>query len=151
MLLLARSYGGIRVRAKSLLSFFFEKRDISRAPSRSFASYSETPGSPCYQSARPFSPTRPDPVLDLPRFCPGCGAFTQSTIPDQPGYYGVNRKAVQAFLAWSRNIHTELDDKSSGPARGLTEGCFSEQSIRDQGLNFLSGLTVMPLAGIACC
>lgn len=42
----------------------------------------------------------PDPshLLDLPRSCPGCGAFTQTVSPEQPGFYGTNRKSVKAFI-----------------------------------------------------
>lgn len=38
-------------------------------------------------------------LLDLPRSCPGCGAYTQAVSPDQPGFYSTNRKSVQAFVA----------------------------------------------------
>ncbi len=38
-------------------------------------------------------------LLDLPRSCPGCGAFTQAISPDQPGFYTTNRKSVKAFIA----------------------------------------------------
>ena len=38
-------------------------------------------------------------LLRLPRSCPGCGAFTQSVDPDQPGFYNTNRKSVKAFIA----------------------------------------------------
>ena len=38
-------------------------------------------------------------LLDLPRSCPGCGAFTQAISPDQPGFYSTNRKSVKAFIA----------------------------------------------------
>ncbi|MCJ1455221.1 hypothetical protein MMC28_005575 [Mycoblastus sanguinarius] len=43
--------------------------------------------------------TTPLQLLDLPRSCPGCGAFTQLVSPDQPGFYGTNRKSVKAFVA----------------------------------------------------
>ena len=36
-------------------------------------------------------------LLDLPRSCPGCGALTQIVSPEQPGFYGINRKSVRAF------------------------------------------------------
>lgn len=41
----------------------------------------------------------PHQLLDLPRSCPGCGAFTQAVSPDQPGFYSTNRKSVKAFIA----------------------------------------------------
>ena len=45
-----------------------------------------------------LSPT----LLSLPLQCPGCGAFTQSTTPDHPGYYSTSRKSVKTFLAQCR-------------------------------------------------
>ncbi|KAI1800818.1 hypothetical protein F4811DRAFT_536900 [Daldinia bambusicola] len=38
------------------------------------------------------------PVQKLPKQCRGCGAFSQTTFPDQPGYYDLRRKAVQNYL-----------------------------------------------------
>ena len=40
----------------------------------------------------------PSQLLDLPRSCPGCGAYTQTISPEQPGFYGNNRKSVKAFI-----------------------------------------------------
>lgn len=37
-------------------------------------------------------------LSSLPRTCPGCGAFTQTVSPEQPGFYGTNRKSVKAFI-----------------------------------------------------
>ena len=41
-------------------------------------------------------------LLHLPRSCPGCGALTQTVSPEQPGFYGTNRKSVKAFIC--RNV-----------------------------------------------
>ncbi|KAJ6090207.1 hypothetical protein N7486_009022 [Penicillium sp. IBT 16267x] len=35
----------------------------------------------------------------LPVCCPGCGAFTQTIEPEEPGYYGGNRKQTRKLLA----------------------------------------------------
>ncbi|KAJ5659810.1 hypothetical protein N7507_006261 [Penicillium longicatenatum] len=35
----------------------------------------------------------------LPVCCPGCGAFTQTIEPDEPGYYGGNRKQTRKLIA----------------------------------------------------
>lgn len=35
----------------------------------------------------------------LPVCCPGCGAFTQTVEPDEPGYYGGNRKQTRKLIA----------------------------------------------------
>lgn len=83
--------------------------------------------------ARYFSLAESEKILDLPRSCPGCGGFAQTTNPDQAGFYGVTRKAVQAFIAWSRNVPTELGEQESGPARGLTHGFLPGESNNHKG------------------
>lgn len=40
----------------------------------------------------------PSQLPHLPRSCPGCGALTQLVSPEQPGFYGTNRKSVKAFI-----------------------------------------------------
>lgn len=40
----------------------------------------------------------PSQILNLPRSCPGCGALTQTVSPEQPGFYGTNRKSVKTFI-----------------------------------------------------
>ncbi|KAJ5949428.1 hypothetical protein N7454_001012 [Penicillium verhagenii] len=44
----------------------------------------------------------------LPLCCPGCGAFTQTIEPEEPGYYGGNRKQTRKLLA-SRKKTTEKE------------------------------------------
>lgn len=34
----------------------------------------------------------------LPVCCPGCGAFSQTVEPDEPGYYGASRKQTRKLL-----------------------------------------------------
>lgn len=41
----------------------------------------------------------PSRLLTLPRTCPGCGAFTQTTNPNNAGFYSLKRKSVNAFVA----------------------------------------------------
>ena len=48
------------------------------------------------------------PLLRLPQSCPGCGAYTQATSPDAPGFYNVGRKTVKTYLSQSRP-HIRLD------------------------------------------
>ncbi|KAI1471919.1 uncharacterized protein F4812DRAFT_416018 [Daldinia caldariorum] len=43
-------------------------------------------------------PQKIRPVQKLPSQCRGCGAFSQTTFPDQPGYFDLSRKAVQNYL-----------------------------------------------------
>ncbi|KAJ5976206.1 hypothetical protein N7481_009913 [Penicillium waksmanii] len=35
----------------------------------------------------------------IPVCCPGCGAFSQTVEPDEPGYYGASRKQTRKLLA----------------------------------------------------
>lgn len=41
----------------------------------------------------PLTPTRKLPVQ-----CPGCGALSQTAVPDEPGHFGLDRKAVRSYL-----------------------------------------------------
>ncbi|KAJ1338216.1 genetic interactor of prohibitins 3 [Microdochium nivale] len=34
----------------------------------------------------------------LPRQCTGCGALSQTVLPNQPGYFGLDRKAVRKYI-----------------------------------------------------
>ncbi|KAH8677495.1 hypothetical protein BX600DRAFT_129808 [Xylariales sp. PMI_506] len=52
-------------------------------------------------------PTQPS--RSLPAQCTGCGALSQSSSPDQPGYYDLGRKAVQRYLG----VETVRASKSS--------------------------------------
>lgn len=60
-------------------------------------------------TASPQSSSSASQLLALPRTCPGCGAFTQTTAPNDAGFYSINRKSVNAFL-------TQLE-------QGVKEGC----------------------------
>jgi len=46
----------------------------------------------------------------LPICCPGCGAFSQTVEPDEPGYYGASRKQNRKLLA-SRKETIETSNK----------------------------------------
>ena len=48
------------------------------------------------------SPSPPPYILDLPRSCPGCGAYSQAGEPREAGFYSAGRPAVKAYLAQTR-------------------------------------------------
>lgn len=50
-------------------------------------------------------------LLELPRSCPGCGAFTQVVSPEQPGFYTTNRRSVKAFIASHERVHKGVLDE----------------------------------------
>lgn len=75
----------------------------------------------------------PSLLLDLPRTCPGCGAFTQIKDPSNPGFYSINRKAVNAFVAQRRHGLRE-----TGGSATLKEGQKNHAGSWDSGLEALS-------------
>lgn len=46
--------------------------------------------------------TPPSFIQDLPICCPGCGAYSQTTEPNGPGYYSSTRKQTRKYLAKKR-------------------------------------------------
>lgn len=118
--------------------FFFEKRHLFHSRQGRLWPISKIQGS--YFNFRTFSRffshIGSDILLDLPRSCPGCGAFTQTTNPDQAGYYGEARKAVQAFIAWSRKVPTEQQEKDYKSAPGSTHRCLPTLSKNHQGQDY---------------
>lgn len=58
-------------------------------------------------------------VLDLPRSCPGCGAYSQLVSPDQPGFYSMNRKSVKTFLARYEPPRSQPHEESATFCRSL--------------------------------
>ncbi|KAL1881100.1 hypothetical protein VTK73DRAFT_4777 [Phialemonium thermophilum] len=65
----------------------------------------ETPGTHTAITATSVPPSLMSPAhtespseRPLPQQCHGCGALTQTSLPDQPGYYNLSRKAVQSYL-----------------------------------------------------
>lgn len=73
----------------------------------------------------------PNPVRKLPTQCHGCGALSQTVVPDQPGYYDLNRKAVGSFLGLlkeERRARPE-DDVVQASLRSLGEDKLKEIGI----------------------
>jgi hypothetical protein len=42
--------------------------------------------------------------------CAGCGALSQTAVPDQPGYFGLDRRAVKAYLGLLREEHRQSSE-----------------------------------------
>lgn len=52
------------------------------------------------------------PTRKLPSQCRGCGALSQTTAPNQPGYFDLNRKAVKKYLGIDETPrHLREEDK----------------------------------------
>ena len=69
----------------------------------------------------------------LPVCCPGCGAFSQTVEPDEPGYYGASRKQNRKLLA-SRNEAIEASKKGleAETARPVKDGLVNEDTQVDE-------------------
>lgn len=39
----------------------------------------------------------------LPQQCPGCGALSQTNVPDRAGYYNIRRRTVREFIGGAVN------------------------------------------------
>lgn len=63
----------------------------------------------------------PSHLLSLPITCPGCGAFTQITNPNQAGFYSLKRKSVNAFLAHPGFQSREGNSTTRNPDLGLAK------------------------------
>jgi hypothetical protein len=124
-------------------SMSYRTLHLSSFPMGSLAHIYGTRYPPCrfLKDARLFSVVRQDKSLILPRSCPGCGAFTQFTIPEQAGFYDFARKAVQAFVAWSKRRQTGLQEpRRLDPAVDLTQQPILGELNCDQGVDPLTGL-----------
>ena len=50
----------------------------------------------------PLTPATPPILLGLPIQCPGCGAYSQCSTPEQAGYYAIQQKRIRNFLSRSQ-------------------------------------------------
>ena len=50
------------------------------------------------QSSKDAS-TPPLQFFNLPKCCPGCGAYTQIIKSNEPGFYNVNRKSIKSYVS----------------------------------------------------
>lgn len=95
-----------------------------------------------HNQCRKFTTSRPQKaeadtenlIHVLPTCCPGCGAFSQTIEPNEPGYYSSSRKQTRKLLASKRET-IEQSDTAEDATRAVTE---------DSGL----GMNAQPTAPI---
>lgn len=56
---------------------------------------------------------------ELPLSCPGCGAYSQLSAADEPGYYSAERNDVQLWLAKQKDVKSSEDEEVEIVARSL--------------------------------
>lgn len=78
----------------------------------------------------------PIPVRKLPGQCHGCGALSQTAVPDQPGYYDLKRKAVRLFLGILKEEprHRPEDDIVQASLRSLSADKLREIGVDPKSL-----------------
>jgi hypothetical protein len=65
----------------------------------------------------------------LPTCCPGCGAFSQTIEPNEPGYYSASRKQTRKLLA-SKKEAIEQSNTVEVAAKVNTEQSDHEQEAQ---------------------
>ncbi|KAK4156686.1 hypothetical protein C8A00DRAFT_12407 [Chaetomidium leptoderma] len=74
------------------------------------------------------------PPKTLPLQCHGCGALSQTTVPNEAGYYDVSRKAVTQFLG----LAEEKDEKNPLNADQIVQQALESvdvEALERQGIN----------------
>ncbi|KAI1266313.1 hypothetical protein F5Y18DRAFT_383065 [Xylariaceae sp. FL1019] len=57
-----------------------------------------------------LKPVPPTPTRNLPQQCTGCGALSQTSHSNQPGYYDLSRKAVRKYMGVDTVSHQSKDE-----------------------------------------
>lgn len=71
--------------------------------------------------APPNKPLDLDKEL-LPICCPGCGAYSQTIDPNEPGYYSMTRKETRKLLTKTKRLAEEKDKLLLSPAIETSTG-----------------------------
>ncbi|CAF9929696.1 MAG: hypothetical protein GOMPHAMPRED_005453 [Gomphillus americanus] len=56
---------------------------------------------------------------EFPLVCPGCGAYSQTSIEDEPGYYTTERNDVKLWVAKQQQVKSEEDKETDLVTRSL--------------------------------
>lgn len=73
----------------------------------------------------------------VPICCPGCGAYSQTTDPNEPGYYSRTRKRAkklwyQAKEALAKELKEETTDPETATENEVAEVEDGEESVQDE-------------------
>ena len=58
------------------------------------------------------APAQHIPPRSLPVQCPGCGAFSQTTSPEQAGFFDLGRNSIKKFLGHVKDTHWVRPEES---------------------------------------
>ncbi|KAK3371777.1 hypothetical protein B0T24DRAFT_530603 [Lasiosphaeria ovina] len=102
------------------------------APSFQIRNHAQTRGLHVHAAA---APTTTQPILvhrpskSLPVQCSGCGGLSQTTVPDQAGYFDLSRRAVKQYLG------LEEDEHGQGRVGAHKYGDVVEEALKRVNLN----------------
>ncbi|KUI67129.1 Genetic interactor of prohibitins 3, mitochondrial [Cytospora mali] len=84
--------------------------------------------------AQEFVSVQPTPTRKLPVQCAGCGALSQTAVPDEPGHFDLDRKAVRLYLGLLKE-----------EPRRRTDSDVLQDALRNRG-DILEGMGINPEA-----
>ncbi|KAH9883955.1 hypothetical protein F4778DRAFT_764661 [Xylariomycetidae sp. FL2044] len=90
----------------------------------------------------PNQPPGPKVVKRLPKQCTGCGALSQTSYSNQPGYYDLSRKAVRRFLGAEDEVEEESRREDEIYENALKH--FSPQDLEKHGVDVEALATSLP-------
>lgn len=88
----------------------------------------------CFSTSRSRQSQTPSENLTdvLPICCPGCGAFSQTIEPNEPGYYSESRKQTRKLLASRRDALERQVTESGDAAESIARDSGSEDITQQQ-------------------
>ncbi|KAL4944853.1 hypothetical protein BDV06DRAFT_69166 [Aspergillus oleicola] len=96
--------------------------DLTKTQLRSFST--DTPDA--IQPTEPTEPIHPEPAKAvIPTCCPGCGAYSQTIEPNEPGYYSKTRKQTRKLLSEAQS--ESLEDAGRREAVATIEEAINEE------------------------
>ena len=83
-----------------------------------------------------------EPAKALPFQCSGCGALAQTTVPDLPGHFDLQRRAVKQYLGLEKRDEAPSKPRKSDVLSGILDHVNLDE-LQSQGVN-LSGIVPEP-------
>lgn len=104
---------------------------LSIAPANTFSAWRQYHQRQCRRlstTTRRLEHAPSEHITDsLPLCCPGCGAFSQTIEPNEPGYYSTNRKQIRKLLAAQKDT-VESNDTGADETVAADESSSADAS-----------------------
>lgn len=112
-----------------------QQRNFSSISSLASDPRESTPEStrPVSEPTGPISESAEAIESTLPVCCPGCGAYSQTVDPNEPGYYSKARKLTRKSLAETKRVLDGKEKDNNGKNENSQEG--ENLALRTEGEN----------------